>query len=480
MLKKIIGIFVVLLGMSVSIVSSDKASVEQYYTQIAQQGLDALFGKGQAVVRVSVNMTEPRYDVRYTRASKVEKSTQKSTDGKMNILPGYSVIKNLAPENSQKLPFDSVTNYVSSAITQINVYVLINKSLPKNIASKAEPTLTDLLGLKQGRDSFRLDFKPFYNASEDQKSTDKTKNADTQKESGFNFQTLFNLLFFLLGCVFIIIYIVMGRGQTQKSESQGKSQTNVSVSPSIELKDKSSSSSSSQQITINSQPNIKQFFNFVTEKNVYDLIFLIKKENIGPEYISIMLSFLSGSVASTLFKSLSIEEKALISSQLSEQKMMNRDMLDKFENKIRIALECFVGGENTIKHLFDDVKNEEKKSILNLLKTSQPESFHRLRKFIVTFEDLIVLSDEDMKRLIGEVNIELIAAALQNADQVLYQHFDENLTTNARAMVSEFLELKSKNITKKEIESAQEYILNIAERFDAQGVIGFKDKLNLS
>jgi flagellar motor switch protein FliG len=185
-------------------------------------------------------------------------------------------------------------------------------------------------------------------------------------------------------------------------------------------------------------------------------------------------------VASTLFKSLSIEEKALISSQLSEQKMMNRDMLDKFENKIRIALECFVGGENTIKHLFDDVKNEEKKSILNLLKTSQPESFHRLRKFIVTFEDLIVLSDEDMKRLIGEVNIELIAAALQNADQVLYQHFDENLTTNARAMVSEFLELKSKNITKKEIESAQEYILNIAERFDAQGVIGFKDKLNLS
>jgi len=481
MRKWVMGIMLIGLFSSMVYAASDKASVEQYYTQIAQQGLDALFGKGQAVVRVSVMMTEPRYDVKYTRPSKVEGSA-KQADGKMNILPGYSVIKNLSPENSQKMPFDSVTNYVSSAVTQINVYILMNKALPKNIASKAEPALIDLLGLKQGRDAFKIDFKPFYNVEEQSKSDKKDKEKKEKTESGFNLQHVFNAIFSLLGVVFLLMYFFLGKKSSQASSGQsgGGGQTNVSVSPSIELKERASSQSGggSQQITVSSEPPIKQFFNFVTDRNIHDLIFLIKKENIGTEHIAIMLSFLSGYPASVLFKSLNNSEKAIVASQLSDQKMMNREMLDKFEKKIKVALECFVGGEHSVKNLFAEVKNEEKKSVLDLIRTSQPESFKKLRKFIVTFEDLVVLSDEDTKKVINEVNVELIATALQNVPQALYQHFDDNLTSNSRAMVTEFLELKGNSISKKEIESAQEYILSVAEQLDAQGGIDLKGKLS--
>lgn len=203
-LLSILMSLIVIFGTTTEAVS-DRYLVEQNLTILAQQTADAIFGENNFIVRVQVQMTDSQYSVKYTEESNPKKSKKSSKSEEVYILPGVPALKNLSPDAMSKLPYDSVTTMVEPKIKRMNVHVLANKSYPKSQARKAETAIKEIIKFKEGRDLFKMDFKPFY----------ENPLKDTQqitivpgKEPLLTIQNLFYLIVTVLMIVLIIIYII--------------------------------------------------------------------------------------------------------------------------------------------------------------------------------------------------------------------------------------------------------------------------------
>ena len=62
-------------------------------------------------------------------------------------------------------------------------------------------------------------------------------------------------------------------------------------------------------------------------------------------------------------------------------------------------------------------------------------------------------------------------------DQGLFAKINDNLTKGASDMVSQYLELKSESSNESQIEKAQDDIIQVIKKLDAQGKIKLIEKL---
>ena len=142
---------------------SDETLLEQHYTQVAQFGLQTVFGENQFVVRVKPVLSPSNYKVRYTKQSNIRASKKKRSSEKVYLLPGYPALKNLAPGQLNQYPFDSVTTLASPKLKKIFIYLVVNKALSRSKIRQARLFLKDLLGLDFQRDEIKIKYRPVIN-----------------------------------------------------------------------------------------------------------------------------------------------------------------------------------------------------------------------------------------------------------------------------------------------------------------------------
>lgn len=451
--------------------------IEQHYTQLAQNALDTLFGPGNFIVKVDVSLSEPRYEVQYTEQSDPKIRRQNPSDqDKINILPGYPVIRNLAPSDFNQLPFDSVTRYISPTIQRIRVDIFANRSFPRGQSGRARDSVFELLGLDRNRDVVELKFVPFYSTSV---GGSQEIRVVTDSNNLMTYQNLFSLLLILTLILLLASYVYFQRQQGKLAPAAAKGggdSANISVNPNIELP---RGGSAGGDLKITNAPPIKRFFDFVTESNVGNLNYLIKKENMSPENISVIASYLPPYLASKVLEDLDLKTQAIISAQILNEKLVNRQFVEKLEEHVKNLMECLVGGAGTFQDVFNYVSGEVKKKMLNLLGKSNPEAYKKFRSYIIIFDDLKFLDDEEIKMVLSEANIELLSTALVSTEPNTYQKIDANLTRSAKDFIKQYIELKGKSLSKKDIEAAQDYVLNIVNRLEEDGKINLRGKIKI-
>jgi len=464
--------------------SSDQFVLENNLTTITQKTLDSMYGPGNFVARVSVALSESQYSVRYTQQSNAK--VNKEGGGKSEqvyILPGVPALKNLAPDNMNKMPFDSVTTLVNPRVQKVTVYVLANNSLAKGQVKKAEPIIREVLGLVEGRDVVNFVFKPFYAqaAAQSQSSSGEQgpmQPVPTQPESS-GFEIFFYLIFAGLGVVFVIVYAIyqnrLAKAFVSAAGKEG-SGPSVNVTPNFEMPRQSGGSGEKSELSLK-MPKIKRFFDFIDDDNVENLISLLKREKLGADYIGMVVAFLPAHLAAKVLDSLAVEDKAVVATMIVDQKLANQQVLEKLEAKLKAALECYMGGEKSFQMVMENIKSVDKKSILSAIQRSNPEAYSRIRKFIVLFTDLNLLEDDEWQAVLSSANMDLVAKSLVGVDQDMYDRIYDNLTKNGKTMIAQYLELKGESTTKRDIEAAQDYLIKVAKSLDEAGKIDLKSKL---
>jgi len=482
---RIWGVLLAILVLGVpAFANPDEVAIEEQIATRLQRSLDAIYGPNNFVVRVTVALTVPSYQVKYTAQSKAAVATDQKAQAKVNIMPGYPVIRNLGPENMKQLPFDSVTTYSRPTIQSLGIHLVVNKSFPKGQVGRAQAVVKELVDFKDGRDKIEVSYKPFI---EQAAAVQKIEIAN-QSDKLFSFQNIFYMAFAVIALLFMVVYIIFSsrtakslKGLTAVAASVGGSTgggggaaPSVSVNPSFELP---KGGSGGGDIKISNAPPVKKYFDFVSDDTIDKLIYLLKKENVGPDNLSLVVSFLRPDLAAQLLGQFDAKTQAAISMAIIDQKMVNRAMLDKLEAQIKGAIECLTGGESSFKSIFAHVSTATKRQLLSTLEKSSPEAFRRVRNNLVLFDDLAILEDEEIKGLLSEVRAELFAVALASADPSLYDRFDRNMTKNAKEVISQFLEIKGSSIGAEEVERAQQSILEVALRLERDGRINISGKL---
>jgi len=469
--KKVL-IFAMLLCTTV-LADPSKYIVEQHLSEVAQRTLDAMYGSGNFISKVSVQMTDAVYEERHTQQSNVSKKKSEQTS---NALPGLPSLS-FSPETM--VPYDSRTSVQSPRIKKVLVRVLVNRDFPKSQARKAEKALVTVLGLNPDRgDAVVLDYERFYFDQEEAKQ--KIEISTTGDEKLASYQNLFYLLMIIFIIIFIVLYIYFQLKQANALSEQsggGSGDQSINVNSTLEMPESDDSGSAQGAVGPGGVPLIKHYFDFIDDSNIENFIFLLKKEKIKAEYVSMIVSFVKPKIGAKILKELEIEEQAVVASQLLDQKLANRNILDKLEDKLKTSLESFFGGETKFRRIFDLVTSDDKKSIMSVLSQNDAVGYQRFRQNIMLFEDLKLLTDEEIELVVSDINLEMLATALISVDQDVYQRFDDNLNKSAKDMITQFLELKSQSTSTHDVEKAQEYILRVVKKLDASGKISLQEKI---
>jgi len=446
----------------------DKVELEKNITQKAQNLLDRMYGPNLFAVVTTVDLGTEAWRVNYTGQANVKVSTPKSKDEtRFQILPGYDVIKNLAPDESKSLPFNSQVIKIPGSIQRITLSLTVSNEVSKGSARKSEAILKKLLRLDPKRgDKIEYNFVSFPAA---RPSVLPGPVSDTAEQSSGN--GIF-WLFLLLLTAFVGCYVYF-----QSKILKKMSMSSSGNAPSAPLFERSAGSESKPSSSaVMGTPTMKRYFDFVTADNVDSMAALMRTEKLTALQIGMMLSFLPGVLASHILNNLRPEEQAAVVSQLVDQRIADKAQLEEVESRLKQRLECSVGGSAVLQSLFTQIPNDVKKMILTTLK-KDANVYAKLRRFVLLFDDLKLLSTNELKMVLGELNMEILATALVGTEKETKDKVLAALSGSSKDMVKQFMDLKSSGLSKSEVTTAQSQVLDVLLAMESLGKLNLRQKL---
>ena len=109
----------------------EKTSLEENLQIKAQHILDTMYGPHQFSVTATVASKES-WAVSYTERAKIQFEEEQNTPGeKYKILPGYSAIKNLSPNEAVQMPFNSKITKLAAPVIKNYIDIVTSKKISK-------------------------------------------------------------------------------------------------------------------------------------------------------------------------------------------------------------------------------------------------------------------------------------------------------------------------------------------------------------
>ncbi len=135
-----------------------------------------------------------------------------------------------------------------------------------------------------------------------------------------------------------------------------------------------------------------------------------------------------------------------------------------------------VGGPQSIAEILNQMERTLETSILKRLEEQdEDELAEDIRRYLFTFEDLLGIEDRGVMSLLKEVNTQDLALALKAASEDIKEKFFRNMSTRAAEMLQEELEIMGP-VRLRDVEMAQQKIIQIAKRLEAEGQLVLSGK----
>jgi len=216
-------------------------------------------------------------------------------------------------------------------------------------------------------------------------------------------------------------------------------------------------------------------FDFARKTDASQLINFLQSEH--PQTIALILSYLRPSQASGVLAALSGEKQADVARRIALMDRASPDVIKaverEFEKKLSsLVVEDYttVGGIDSIVEIINMVDRGTEKNILETLDMDDPELAEIIKKKMFVFEDIISLDTRSIQRILREVDNHELAVALKGSTEEVKEVIFSNISQRLSAMIAEDLEyMGPKRI--KEIEEAQQKIVNIVRKLEETGEI---------
>jgi len=129
-----------------------------------------------------------------------------------------------------------------------------------------------------------------------------------------------------------------------------------------------------------------------------------------------------------------------------------------------------MGGVRTAAEIMNFLGGENEQSVMNNLKTHDPDMAQKIMDEMFVFENIIDIDDRGIQTLLREVQSESLIVALKGAGADLRDKIFKNMSQRAAEMMREDLESKGP-VRLSEVEAQQKEILQIVRRLADEGQI---------
>jgi flagellar motor switch protein FliG len=185
-----------------------------------------------------------------------------------------------------------------------------------------------------------------------------------------------------------------------------------------------------------------------------------------------LVSYLNANQAAHILAALNVELQAEVCLRIATMDRTSPDILESLEGVLKTKLSSLMtqefsaaGGVEYLVKVLNNVDRATERRILEFLDEADAQLAADVRKLMFTFDDIILLDDRSLQRLLREIDSRDLTLALKGASEELRSKVFKNQSTRAAQMLKEELEVMGP-VRVRNIEEAQQRIANIVRRLD--------------
>ena len=205
--------------------------------------------------------------------------------------------------------------------------------------------------------------------------------------------------------------------------------------------------------------------------------------NEHPQTIALILSHLNASQAAGLLISLPPELRADVALRMANLDQISPEIISKIASIIGQKLKALgelsresYGGVRAVSEMFNRLDSATSKEILEAIEQNNPNLVETIRHLMFVFEDLLLVTQEAIKEVLGKVDRKILTVALKGTSEQLRNHFLQGMSQRGAEMLKEDMDALGP-VKIKEVEAAQQQIIAVVRQLEAEGTISLKGTL---
>ena len=216
-------------------------------------------------------------------------------------------------------------------------------------------------------------------------------------------------------------------------------------------------------------------FEFIKKTDASQLLNFIQDEH--PQTIALILSYLSSGQAAAILAALTPEKQADVARRIATMDRTSPDVIKEVERVLESKLSSLVnqdytiiGGVDAVVDILNTVDRGTEKHIMETLEIEEPELADEIRKKMFVFEDILLLDDRAIQRVLRDVDNNDLAIALKSSNEEVQAAIFNNMSKRLAEMIKEDMEFMGP-VRMKDVEEAQQKIVNVIRKLEDTGEI---------
>lgn len=211
-------------------------------------------------------------------------------------------------------------------------------------------------------------------------------------------------------------------------------------------------------------------FDILKKSDPQQLASFLSKEH--PQIIALILSHLPADQTSDVLAALDDELRTDVLMRIATLGKVSpalvqeiESVVDRFAESTMTQNLALTGGAQMVASILNKSTNAQAKLLLESIETKSPELSAEIKRLMFLFEDIVLIDDKGIQRILRDVDKRDLALALKVADEKLRMKVFKNMSERASAVIREELEFMGP-VKLKEVEGAQMRIVDVVKRLE--------------
>jgi flagellar motor switch protein FliG len=216
-------------------------------------------------------------------------------------------------------------------------------------------------------------------------------------------------------------------------------------------------------------------FDFIRRTDPAHLLNFIQQEH--PQTIALILAYLEPNKASIILQNLPHEVQSDVARRIATMDRTSPEVLREVERVLEKKLSSLssedytaAGGVESIVEILNLDDRASEKQIIEALEDEDPELAEEIKKRMFVFEDIVMLDDRAIQKVMREVDSQELAKALKSVDSEVQDKIFKNMSKRAAGMLKEDMEYMGP-VRLKDVEESQQKIVSIIRHLEDTGEI---------
>lgn len=201
-------------------------------------------------------------------------------------------------------------------------------------------------------------------------------------------------------------------------------------------------------------------------------------QNEHPQTIALILAYLKPEQAAVVLSQLNHDMQIEVSTRMATMERAGVEVIkevesilqSKFASILKQDRGAFVGGIKSLSEVLNRVDRSTERNIIENLERFDPELAESVKKLMFVFDDVVILDDRSIQRLLRELESKDLSLALKGASEEVQYKIFRNMSERASTMLKDDIEAMGP-VRLKDVEETQQKIVNVIRRLEEAGEV---------